>query len=100
MSVVHNDPMELKQQQRRRLRKRHLKALSRCFTFYRAYSILFNSSDVAEVFESWILKDCIRVQKKKKVAFSRLHVLHKKWNYAVTRRSRAMTATKEMYKKA
>ena len=43
---MHNDPMELKQQQRRRLRKRHLKARSRCFNFYRAYSILFISSNV------------------------------------------------------
>ena len=37
---------ELKNQRRRRLRKRHLKVNSRCFKFYRAYSISFNSSNL------------------------------------------------------
>ena len=42
------------------------KVKSRCFKFYRAYSISFNSSIVGNFFWSWILKDCIKVQEKKK----------------------------------
>ena len=42
----------------------------RCLKLYRAYSILFNSSNAGKRFWSWILKDCIKVQeKKKKVVF-------------------------------
>ena len=37
-----------------------------CFKLYRAYSILFNSSNVGSLFWSWILKDCTKVQEKKK----------------------------------
>ena len=36
-----------------------------CFKLYRAYPILFNSSNVGKFFWSWILKDVIKVQKKK-----------------------------------
>ena len=39
---------------------------SRCFKLCRTYSISLYSSDVGEFFWSWILKDCIRVQEKKK----------------------------------
>ena len=39
---------------------------SHCPKLYRAYSISFNSSDVGKCFWSWILKDCIEVQEKKK----------------------------------
>ena len=39
---------------------------SRCFKLYRAYSILFNSSNVAKFLWSRILKDCIKVQEDKK----------------------------------
>ena len=43
-----------------------LKVKLRCFKFYRAYSILFSSSSVDNFLWSWILKDCIEVQEKKK----------------------------------
>ena len=39
---------------------------SRCLKLYRGYSISFYSSNVGELFWSWILKDCIKVQEKKK----------------------------------
>ena len=39
---------------------------------YRAYSISFNSSNVGKFFWSWIIKDCIKVQKKKKKIVVRL----------------------------
>ena len=42
------------------------KVKSRYFKIYRAYSISFNSSNVGNFFWSWILKDCIEVQEKKK----------------------------------
>ena len=42
------------------------KVNSRCFKLYCAYSISFNSSKVGNLFWSWILKDCIEVQEKKK----------------------------------
>ena len=53
---------ELKQQGRRRLRKRRL----RCFKLYRAYSVSFTQSNVGKFFWRWILKDSIKVQEKKK----------------------------------
>ena len=56
---------ELKQQRRRRLRKRHLKSKSHCFKLYRAYSISFNSSNVSNFFSISILKNFFKVQKKK-----------------------------------
>ena len=37
------------------------KVKSRCFKLYRAYSILFNSSNVVNFLWSWILKECIEV---------------------------------------
>ena len=40
---------------------------SRCFKLFRAYSILFNTSNVGNFLLSWILEDCIKVQEKKKV---------------------------------
>ena len=39
---------------------------SGCFKLYRAYSVSFSSSNVGRFFWSWILKDCIEVQKKKR----------------------------------
>ena len=39
---------------------------SRFLKIYRAYSYSFNSSNVGIFFCSWILKDCIKVQEKKK----------------------------------
>ena len=53
---------ELKQQRRRRLRKRRL----RCFKLYGAYSVSFTQSNVGKFFWSWIPKDSIKVQEKKK----------------------------------
>ena len=50
------------------------KVKSRCFKLYRAYSISFISSNVGNIFLSWILKDCIKIQEKKQkvvVLFSR-----------------------------
>ena len=67
LSLLHKGLIkELKQQRRRRLRKRHLKMNSHFLKLYRAYSISFNSSNVGKFFWSWILKDCIKVQEKKK----------------------------------
>ena len=37
----------------------------RWFKLYRAYSILFNSSNVGKFCRSWILKDCIKFKEKK-----------------------------------
>ena len=42
------------------------KVCSCWFKLYRAYSISLYSSDVGESFWSCVLKDCIRVQEKKK----------------------------------
>ena len=42
------------------------KVNSRWFEFYRAYSILFTLSNVGKCFWSWILKDHVKVQEKKK----------------------------------
>ena len=49
-------------QQRQR---RHSKSI-RCFKLYHAYSISFNSTNVGNFFWSWILKDCIELDEKKK----------------------------------
>ena len=49
---------ELKQQRRRRR--------LRCFKLYRAYSISFTQSNVGKFFWSWIPKNYIKVQEKKK----------------------------------
>ena len=38
----------------------------RSFKLYRAYSISFSSLNVGNFFVSWILKDCIEDQEKKK----------------------------------
>ena len=65
---------ELRQQRRRLLRKRHLKIAFALLQTYRAYSMLFISSNLSEFFRSWILKDSINNQKKRKrvvVLFSR-----------------------------
>ena len=65
---------ELRQQRRRLPRKRHLKIAFALLQTYRAYSMLFISSNLSEFFRSWILKDSINNQKKRKrvvVLFSR-----------------------------
>ena len=59
---LYNTKRELKQRLRRRLRKPRL----RCFKLYRAYSISFTQSNVGKFFWSWIPKDSIKVQEKKK----------------------------------
>ena len=64
------------------------------FKLYRAYSISFTSSNVGKCFWSWILKDCIKVQEKKRKFLSFVPVLDKTWIQALSRCSRAMTAKK------
>ena len=70
-------PTLFKQQGRRRLRKRHFKSefalpqtLSRLFHIT---CISFNSSKVSKFFWSWILKDGIKVQEKKKQSCCRVY---------------------------
>ena len=57
------------------------KVNSRYFKLYCTYSNSFNSSNVGKFFSSWILKDCIKVQEKKK-SFSCAQVLDKTLKYA------------------
>ena len=64
------------------------------FKLYRAYSISFTSSNVGKCFWSWILKDCIKVQEKKRKLWSCVPVLDKTWIQALSRCSRATTAKK------
>ena len=64
------------------------------FKLYRAYSISFTSSNVGKCFWSWILKDCIKVQEKKRKLLSSVPVLDKTWIQALSRCSRATTAKK------
>ena len=66
---------------------------SRCFKLYRAYSISFNSSNLGNFIWSWILKDCIEAQKKKKVVALCTRP-PQKVNQAFTRRSHTVTAKK------
>ena len=54
----------------------------------------FNSSNVGIFFCRLILKDCIKVQEKKRKSSSCVHVLPKTCNYAFSPRSRALTAKK------
>ena len=66
----------LERQRRRRLRKRHLQSKTSHapsgFKLYRSSFMSCNSSNVGNIFHSWILTDCIKVQeKKKKVAVLR-----------------------------
>ena len=70
------------------------KVNSRCFKLYRAYSISFSSSNLGIFFWSWILKYCSKVQEKKRKVVAFVHVLHKTWNWAFSRRSRAVMAEK------
>ena len=70
------------QRLRRRLRKRH-KVNLRCLKLDRTYSISLNSSNVGKVFWSWILKDDIKVQEKKRKLLSFVPVLDKTWNVVV-----------------
>ena len=57
---------QLKQERRRRLRKRHLKSEFALLQTLSRYSISFSSSNVGDFFRSWILKEYIEVQEKKK----------------------------------
>ena len=67
---------------------------SHCFKLYRAYSISFTSLNVGKCFWSWILKECIKVQEKKRKLLSCFPVLDKTWIQALSRCSRATTAKK------
>ena len=67
---------------------------SRRFKLYRAYSVSFTSSNVGKCFWSWILKDCIKVQEKKRKLLSCVPVVDKTWIQALSRCSRATTAKK------
>ena len=64
------------------------------FKLYRAYSISLTSSNVGKCFCSLILKDCIKVQGKKRKLLSCVPVLDKTWIQALSRCSRATTAKK------
>ena len=64
------------------------------FKLYRAYSVSFTSSNVGKCFWSWILKDCIKVQEKKRKLLSCVPVVDKTWIQALSRCSRATTAKK------
>ena len=70
------------------------KVNSHRFKLYRAYSILFTSSNVGKCFWSWILKDCIKVQEKKRKLLSCVPLLDKTWIQAFSRCSRETTAKK------
>ena len=85
---------ELKQQRRPRLQKCTYKVNSHYLELYHAYSISFTSSKVGKCFWSWILKDCIKVQEKKRKLLSCVPVLDKTWIQAFSRCSRATTAKK------
>ena len=71
-----------------------LKVNSHRFKLYRTHSISFTSSNVGKCFWSWILKDCIKVQEKKRKLLSCVPVLDKTWIQALSRCSRATTAKK------
>ena len=73
----------------RRHRKRHLKSE---FAFSNFIANI-PSRSIRQFFWSWILKDCMKVQRKRK-SLSCVHLLHKTWNQALSRRSRAVTAKK------
>ena len=53
------------------------KANSRCLKLYRTYSISFSSINVGKSLWSGILKDCIKVQRKKKKLLFCVPVLDK-----------------------
>ena len=85
-----SDNKKLKEQQHRQLRK------------IRAASVNFNvfipSCSICQMltifFWSWIPKDCVKVQEKKKKVLSCVHVLHKMWNKEFLCGSSAVTAKK------
>ena len=68
----------------------------RCLKLNRAYSISFISSNVGKFFWNWILKDCIKVQEKKKkvVVLCSRPRRNMKLLRAASRCSRATTAEK------
>ena len=96
MSQVLGRPMRTRAATTATATKTSLKNLnSPCFKLYCTYPISFNSSNVGIFFESWILKDCIELQEKKRKSLSCVHVLpHKTWISAFSRRSRAVAAKK------
>ena len=63
--MARSNSREFTQRRWQRLRKRQL----RCLKLNRAYSNSFNSLNVSKCFWSWILKDRIKVQEKKKKVF-------------------------------
>ena len=75
------------------------KVNSHRFKLYRAYSISFTSSNVGKCFWSWILKDCTKVQEKKrkllscvpsstKREFRHFHVVVGQWRQRNVRKKR------------
>ena len=63
---------------------------SRCFKLYGAYSLSFNSSKLGNFFWSWILRLNWSSETRRK-SLPCVHVLHKTWNKAFSRGSRAVT---------
>ena len=64
--------------------KKWIRAASNSFALS-AYSISFNTSNIGKFFWSWILKDCIKVQEKKKKNVVCVPVRDKTWNLALSR---------------
>ena len=62
------------------------------------FNVLIPSCSICQMltifFWSWIPKDCVKVQEKKKKVLSCVHVLHKMWNKEFLCGSSAMTAKK------
>ena len=78
---------ELKQQWRQQLRKRHLKNKFN-IPPRSIRQVLSNLSGVE------IIKNVLKYRKRKRKSLSCVHLLHKTWNKALSRRSRAVTAKK------
>ena len=87
----------LTQRRPRGLRKRNLRSeFLRCLKLNRTYSIPFNSSNVGKLFWSWILKNCIKVQEKKKKVV--VFCFRPRQNMKLGSCSRATTAEKSVQK--
>ena len=90
LSLVNVNIRELKQQRRRRLQKRHLKSeFAPLQTLLRLFHLVYFVKCW-----SWILKECIKVQEKKRKLLSWVPVLDKTWIQAFSRCNRATTAKK------
>ena len=73
--------------------KKWIRAASNSFALS-AYSISFNTSNIGNFFWSWILKDCIKVQEKKKKNVVCVPVRNKTWNLALSRCSQVWCTCK------